>query len=55
MRKMIKILIVAPQLVFEPRGTPFSVLQRLQACSSLDYDANLATYHIGRLRLNYHL
>ncbi len=42
-----KILMIAPQPFFEPRGTPISVLQRLQGLSDLDYEVDLATYHLG--------
>lgn len=42
-----RVLMVAPQPFFEPRGTPISVYQRLQGLSSLDYDVDLVTYHIG--------
>ncbi len=43
-----KILMVAPQPFFEPRGTPFSVLGRLRALSALGHDVDLVTYHIGQ-------
>lgn len=43
-----KILMVAPQPFFEPRGTPFSVLGRLRAFSALGHDVDLVTYHIGQ-------
>jgi len=42
-----KILMVAPQPFFEPRGTPFSVLGRLRALSALGHEVDLVTYHIG--------
>ena len=42
-----KILMVAPQPFFEPRGTPFSVLGRLKALSKLGHEVDLVTYHIG--------
>ena len=42
-----KILMVAPQPFFEPRGTPFSVLGRLKALSALGHEVDLVTYHIG--------
>lgn len=42
-----KILMVAPQPFFEPRGTPFSVLGRLRALSELGHEVDLVTYHIG--------
>ena len=43
-----KILMLAPQPFFEPRGTPFSVLGRLNALSELGHQVDLVTYHIGR-------
>ena len=42
-----KILMIAPQPFFEPRGTPFSVLHRLHALSHLGHTIDLITYHIG--------
>lgn len=43
-----KILMIAPQPIFEPRGTPISVYQRLQALSVLRYQVDLLTYPIGQ-------
>jgi glycosyltransferase involved in cell wall biosynthesis len=42
-----KILMLAPQPFFEPRGTPFSVLARLHALSELGHEVDLVTYHVG--------
>jgi len=42
-----KILMIAPQPFFEPRGTPFSVLGRLRALSHLGHEVDLLTYHLG--------
>lgn len=42
-----KILMVAPQPFFSPRGTPFSVLYRLHALSRLGYQVDLVTYPMG--------
>lgn len=42
-----RILMLAPQPFFEPRGTPISVSQRLSALSRLGYEIDLVTYHIG--------
>jgi glycosyltransferase involved in cell wall biosynthesis len=42
-----KILMIAPQPFFEPRGTPISVLQRLHGLSALGYQVDLVTYHLG--------
>lgn len=38
---------IAPQPFFEPRGTPISVYSRLRMLSSLDYQVDLLTYHVG--------
>jgi glycosyltransferase involved in cell wall biosynthesis len=43
-----KILMIAPEPFFEPRGTPISVYQRLQALSVLQYQIDLLTYHVGQ-------
>lgn len=43
-----KILMIAPEPFFEPRGTPISVYQRLQALSVLHYQVDLLTYHVGQ-------
>jgi len=43
-----KILMIAPQPFFQPRGTPFSVLHRLKALSKLGYKIDLVTYHLGQ-------
>ncbi|MEX2030603.1 MAG: glycosyltransferase family 4 protein [Anaerolineales bacterium] len=42
-----KVLMIAPQPFFEPRGTPISVHQRLQALSKLGIEVDLVTYHLG--------
>lgn len=42
-----KIMMIAPEPFFEPRGTPFSVFQRLRALSSGPHQIDLVTYHIG--------
>lgn len=42
-----RILMIAPQPFFQPRGTPFSVLHRLKALSRLGYKIDLLTYHLG--------
>lgn len=42
-----KILMLAPEPFFEPRGTPISVFQRLKALSSLGHEIDLLTYHVG--------
>lgn len=43
-----KVLMIAPQPFFEPRGTPFSVLYRLYALSKLGHKIDLVTYHLGQ-------
>jgi glycosyltransferase involved in cell wall biosynthesis len=43
-----KILMLAPQPFFEPRGTPLSVLGRLKALSELGHSVDLITYHLGQ-------
>lgn len=43
-----KVLMIAPQPFFQPRGTPFSVLHRLKALSKLGYHIDLVTYPIGQ-------
>ena len=42
-----KILMISPQPFFEPRGTPISVYQRLEALSGLGHEIDLVTYHVG--------
>jgi glycosyltransferase involved in cell wall biosynthesis len=42
-----KILMLAPEPFFEPRGTPISVYQRLMGLSSLGHTVELITYHVG--------
>ncbi|MDW7679069.1 MAG: glycosyltransferase family 4 protein [bacterium] len=42
------ILMIAPQPFFTPRGTPLSVLHRLNTLSQLGHHIDLVTYHIGK-------
>lgn len=42
-----RILMVAPEPIFEPRGTPLSVVGRLKALSDLGHSVDLLTYSIG--------
>ena len=42
-----KILMIAPEPFFQPRGTPISVYQRLMAISSSGHQIDLLTYHLG--------
>ena len=43
-----KILMLSPQPFFEPRGTPISVYQRLEALSTLGHHIDLITYPVGK-------
>ena len=42
-----KVLMIAPQPFFQPRGTPISVLHRLNTLSKLGNNIDLVTYHLG--------
>jgi glycosyltransferase involved in cell wall biosynthesis len=42
-----KILMIAPEPVLEPRGTPISIYQRLKALCELGHQVDLVTYHLG--------
>jgi glycosyltransferase involved in cell wall biosynthesis len=42
-----KILMLAPEPFFQPRGTPISVYQRIKALSDLGHEVHLVTYHLG--------
>jgi glycosyltransferase involved in cell wall biosynthesis len=42
-----KILMIAPQPFFEPRGTPFSEYFRIQALTALGHTVDLVTYPFG--------
>ena len=42
-----KILMIAPEPFFEPRGTPFSEYFRIKALCSLGHQVDLVTYPIG--------
>ena len=48
LQEPMKILMIAPQPFFQPRGTPFSVLGRLYALSELGHHVDLVTYHLGQ-------
>ncbi|MDZ7332185.1 MAG: glycosyltransferase family 4 protein [candidate division KSB1 bacterium] len=43
-----KVLMIAPQPFFQPRGTPISVLHRIHALSQLGHQIDLVTYHLGQ-------
>jgi len=42
-----RILMIAPEPCFQPRGTPFSVYHRIVALLGLGHTVDLATYHLG--------
>jgi len=42
-----RILMIAPEPFFQPRGTPISVFFRLQALAKLKLEVDLLTYHLG--------
>ena len=42
-----KILMLAPEPFFQPRGTPISVYFRLRALADLGHQVDLVTYHLG--------
>lgn len=43
-----KILMIAPEPFFEPRGTPFSEYFRIKALTELGHQIDLATYPVGK-------
>lgn len=43
----LRILMIAPEPFFTPRGTPFSILHRLKALSELGHTIDLVTYPFG--------
>ena len=43
-----KILMLAPEPFFQPRGTPISVYFRIKALSALGHQVDLITYHLGK-------
>jgi glycosyltransferase involved in cell wall biosynthesis len=46
--KVVRILMLAPEPFFEPRGTPFSEYHRIKALGELGHHVDLVTYPIGR-------
>lgn len=42
-----RILMLAPEPMLQPRGTPLSILHRLRALSALGYEVDLVTYPLG--------
>jgi hypothetical protein len=43
----VKILMIAPEPFFTPRGTPLSIRGRIQALLALGHAVDLVTYHVG--------
>jgi glycosyltransferase involved in cell wall biosynthesis len=43
-----RILMIAPEPFFEPRGTPFSEFHRIRAMTSLGHQVDLVTYPFGQ-------
>lgn len=43
-----RILMIAPEPFFEPRGTPFSEFHRIRALTDLGHDVDLVTYPFGQ-------
>ncbi len=43
-----RILMIAPQPCFDPRGAPYCVLQQVKALLALGYEVDLVTYPMGR-------
>jgi glycosyltransferase involved in cell wall biosynthesis len=48
MDRTVKILMIAPEPFFEPRGTPFSEYHRIRALLELGHTVDLVTYPFGR-------
>src|SRR5688500_11559465 len=46
--RLVKILMIAPEPFFEPRGTPFSEYHRIRALLELGHTVDLVTYPFGR-------
>jgi glycosyltransferase involved in cell wall biosynthesis len=44
----LRVLMLAPEPFFEPRGTPFSEFHRIKALGELGHHVDLVTYPIGR-------
>ena len=47
-RRSRRVLMLAPEPFFEPRGTPFSEYHRIRALGELGHHVDLVTYPIGR-------
>jgi len=44
----LRILMIAPEPFFEPRGTPFSEFHRIRALTTLGHQVDLVTYPFGQ-------
>src|SRR5262245_35123709 len=44
----VRILMIAPEPFFEPRGTPFSEFHRIRALTALGHEIDLVTYPFGQ-------
>src|SRR5438309_7468675 len=44
----VRILMIAPEPFFEPRGTPFSEFHRIRALVDLGHQVDLVTYPFGQ-------
>jgi glycosyltransferase involved in cell wall biosynthesis len=44
----VRILMIAPEPFFEPRGTPFSEFHRIRALTDLGHEVDLVTYPFGQ-------
>jgi glycosyltransferase involved in cell wall biosynthesis len=47
-RYRMRILMIAPEPFFEPRGTPFSEFHRIRALTDLGHEVDLVTYPFGQ-------
>jgi glycosyltransferase involved in cell wall biosynthesis len=46
--RIVRILMIAPEPFFEPRGTPFSEFHRIRALTELGHTVDLVTYPFGK-------
>jgi glycosyltransferase involved in cell wall biosynthesis len=46
-QRLMRILMIAPEPFFEPRGTPFSEFHRIRALTTLGHQIDLVTYPFG--------
>src|ERR1044072_9366018 len=46
--RTVRILMIAPEPFFEPRGTPFSEFHRIRALTTLGHQVDLVTYPFGQ-------